>query len=154
MVANQEFLLTPITLSDKIKDGNHRIMNIHVNKKLSLTPKISRQCMIISLPMTKYRYSHDNILNSSDWSILGLRILIHYILADSLLACTAGSFLVCFSAQCVCLRDTRMQGQMRKYARSMENFFFVLGSAFARLYLLLCQPLLIQTPYEPQMKNT
>ena len=74
MVANQEFLLTPITLSDKIKDGNHRIMNIHVNKKLSLTPKISRQCMIISLLMTKYRYSHDNILNSSDWSILGLRI--------------------------------------------------------------------------------
>ena len=74
MVANQEFLLTPITLSDKIKDGNHRIMNIHVNKKLSLTPKISRQCMIISLLITKYRYSHDNILNSSDWSILGLRI--------------------------------------------------------------------------------
>ena len=30
--------------------------------------------MIISLLMTKYRYSHDNILNSSDWSILGLRI--------------------------------------------------------------------------------
>lgn len=146
MVVNQEFLLTPITLSDKIKDGNHRIMNIHANKKLSLTPKISRQCMIISLLMTKYRYSHDNILNSSDWSILGLRI-------DSL---HPGRFITSlhswqffglfFCPVCVFERHPR--------ARSMENFFFILGSAFARLYLLLCQPLLIQTPYEPQMKNT
>ena len=73
VVANQEFLLTPITLSDKIKDGNHRIMNIQVNKRLSLTPKISLQCMLISLLITEYHYSHDNILNLSDWSILELR---------------------------------------------------------------------------------
>ena len=36
----------------------------------------------------------------------------------------------------------------------MENiFFFVLGSAFARLYLLLYEPVLIGTLYEQQMTN-
>ena len=36
----------------------------------------------------------------------------------------------------------------------MENvFFFVLGSAFARLYLLLYEPVLIRTLHEPQMRN-
>ena len=36
----------------------------------------------------------------------------------------------------------------------MENiFFFVLGSAFARLYLLLYEPVLIRTLYEQQMRN-
>ena len=36
----------------------------------------------------------------------------------------------------------------------MENIsFFVLGSAFARLYLLLYEPVLIRPLYEQQMRN-
>ena len=36
----------------------------------------------------------------------------------------------------------------------MENiFFFVLGSAFARLYLLLYEPVLIRTLYEQQRET-
>ena len=155
MIANQEFLLTQITLSDKIKDGNHRMMNIHVNKKLSLTPKISLQCMLISLLMTEYHYSHDNILNLSDWSILELRTYAFDSLHPGRFITSLHSwqFFGSVFLPSVCLGDTCMQGQMRKCPRSMENFFSVLGSAFARLYLLLWELLLIQTPYETQMKN-
>ena len=50
-------------------------------------------------------------------------LLIHYILVDSLLACTAGSFLVCFSAQCVSERHPRTRSN-EKMCKVNGEFFF------------------------------
>lgn len=107
-------------------------MNIHVNKKLSLTPKISLQCMLISLLMTEYRYSHDNILYSSDWSILELRTYDSFHPGRFITSLHSWQFFgLFFCPVCVFERHPR--------ARSNEKMHEVNGEFFLRPQFSFCE---------------